>query len=100
MNTTENNTKIAKFLGYEITEGSQGKGITRQGQHISLNKLKFHNDWNWLIIAIDNIYDRSEYLDYCDSLGQFASEGVRVNTKFISSTYEDVLNFIDWAQTK
>lgn len=96
MNTTENNTKIAKFLGYGITDGHQGKGIIRQGQHISLNKLKFHSDWNWLmqtikeIEQIEDVYEVEEFLLIRDELC----------TGRIETVYSSVLDFIDWAQTK
>lgn len=68
MNTTENNKKIAEFLGWETDEVEviapkslevivpfetvKGFFTTSVFKH---DELKFHNDWNWLLLVAEKI---------------------------------------------
>lgn len=56
MNTTETNKKLAEFLGAKVTDlGGKQKPIYYPIMGKSHTKLKFHNDWNWLMLVVDKI---------------------------------------------
>jgi hypothetical protein len=57
--------------------------------------LEYHKSWDWLIPVIDKIYSSKDYIRYKDSLGQF-NDGIVINTRFIDSTYSDVIDYIRW----
>jgi hypothetical protein len=57
--------------------------------------LKFHESWDWLMPVIDKIYSSENYAKYKDSLGPFG-DGVFINTKYIESTFNDVVDYIVW----
>lgn len=59
------------------------------------SQMKFDSSWNWLIPVIDKIYSSKKYIKYKNNLGQF-SEGININTKYISVTFESVIEFIKW----
>ena len=56
MNTTENNKKLAEFLGWEVKHYSTPicDIVTPFGQ-LTETQLKFHNDWNWIMLVAEKI---------------------------------------------
>ena len=61
------------------------------------NGLSYHRSWDWLIPVIDKITSMSEYFIYKEETSNIVSEGgIYINTKFISSTWDDVIGFIEW----
>ena len=61
--------------------------------------LQYHKSWDWLIPVINKIYSSDDYIKYKDSLGQF-SDGIFINTSYIESTYDDVIDYIKWYNTQ
>lgn len=56
MNTTETNKKLVEFLGAKVTDiGGKQKPIYYPIIGESHTKLKFHNDWNWLMLVVDKV---------------------------------------------
>lgn len=61
MNTTENNKLLAEFLGYVNTTPTDKdfniyelKG-GKLGRFIEAMSMKFHNDFNWLMLVVEKI---------------------------------------------
>lgn len=105
-NIKENNKLIAEFLGYPLDEKENLHWIdTEESYGYKTSDLKFHNDWNWLIEAVEKI-ERLGFLVHIDTV-----DGVKIfnpktqdmvfvtwksrefTTKF-ESTYEAVVEFI------
>jgi Tfp pilus assembly protein PilZ len=59
---------------------------------------KYHSSWDWLMPVIEKITDmKIYYSDYkAETSSLFDDGGIFINTKFISSTWEDVIAFIEW----
>lgn len=58
--------------------------------------LNYNEDWNLLIGVIDKIYSLDIYSVYVNTTsGQFENS-ININTRFIKSTYEAVIEFIKW----
>lgn len=129
--TTENNILLAEFLGWsKNTVVSDGKGryydfICPDGIEIieehedcycsdcgrsNTTKsflygedLKFHNDWNWLMLVVEKIESYGHAVEisetYClissTTNWTIANIGGGDYTK-LSATYEAVINFIEW----
>ena len=64
MNTTETNKKFAEFLGVKSDDRGwyEGTDLHNAGLPFSYGAmgngtrdLKFHNDWNWLMLVVDKI---------------------------------------------
>ena len=93
----EGNRLIAEFMGVKITGTKYGCNhplVTCAYPNYS--NLKYHSSWDWLIPVIDKIYSSDYYLDYClSNLGQF-NDDIHINTKFISSTFESVIEYLKW----
>lgn len=61
MNTIENNRLIAEFLGYVNTTPTDKdfniyelkNGVL--GDMLEAMSMKFHSDWNWLMLVVDKI---------------------------------------------
>ena len=96
-----NNKIIAEFMGVKPCRTHPDKQCflkIKDNNNPSLqyfHLLKYHKSWDWLIPVIDKIYSSDDYVKYKDSLGQF-SDGVFINIKFISSTYNNVVDYIKW----
>lgn len=111
MNTNEileGNKLIAEFIGFVLNYIDEEKTmpyyihnekyLSNPPSTILLYKgeeLKYHSSWDWLIPCVDKIYDMDEYSEYKQTLSIF-NGGVEINTKFIISTFKDVLVFIEW----
>lgn len=105
MKTEENNKLIAEFL--VNNEGNLVK--IRDGVYstiddnevpdddLTINDLKFHSDWNWLMQVVDKIYEMNLYYDrYIDYNSSMISDGkINLGTR-INRVYEQVVEFIKW----
>ena len=98
MNTIENNILIAEFLGWEIKSYSTPiKDIVTPYGQITENNLKFHNDWNWLMEAVEKIYNLDIYYDkYIEYNSSMFSDGKIELSTSINKVYEQVIEFITW----
>ena len=98
MNTTENNKKLAEFLEWEIKHYSTPVCdiVTPFGQ-LTETQLKFHNDWNWLMLVAEKIYALdiyyNEYIDYNSSM--FTSGKIELSTN-IKHVYNACIEFVEW----
>lgn len=61
----------------------------------NLDKMLYHSSWDWLMPVINKIYESDWYYKWKDTSGQFEKE-VFINTKFIETTWEQVVEFIKW----
>lgn len=98
----EGNAIIAKFRGAKPCKKHPDKQCflkIKDNKNPSLqywHLLKYHKSWDWLIPVIDEICSSKYYLDYyLSDLGQF-NDGIHINTKFISTTFESVVEYIKW----
>ena len=90
----EQNKLIAEFMGLWYTEENYLYNPQFE-KAFKDDELLYNISWDWLIPVIDKIYSSDYYIKYKESLGQFG-EGIFINTKFIISTYNDVIEFINW----
>lgn len=99
---SDGNRIIAEFMGAKpckqhpntqlFLKIKDNKNPSLQYWHL----LKYHKSWDWLIPVIDKIRSSKYYLDYyLSNLGQF-NDGIHINTKFISSTFESVVEYLKW----
>lgn len=59
--------------------------------------LHYHDSWDWLIPVIDKIYSMNEYSSFKKYTCSMLDEGgIFINTKFITETYKQVVDFIKW----
>ena len=61
--------------------------------------LEYSYDWNELMPCINKIYESPWYYKWKDTSGQFEKE-IFINTKFIETTWEQVVEFIKWYNTQ
>jgi hypothetical protein len=54
-NRIEYNKRCAEFIGHKIDFGFKKDGVLFYGEHVSLSKLKFHSDWNWIMEVVEKI---------------------------------------------
>ena len=81
----EGNKLIAEFMGLSMLHNQ-----TR------LETLKYHSSWDWIIPVIDKIEDSEEYYKYLvETSGPFGKDDL-INTKYISRTWENVIEFLEW----
>lgn len=114
MNTTENNKKIAEFLGWEIqSDPTRPKfGTVKPTQdkdfldvRYSDEDLKFHNDWNWLMEVVEKIESLGYWIEIHGGTinrcligsinSSYESFKVTKNTK-IEAVYNACIDFIKW----
>ena len=102
----EGNVIIAKYRGAKPCKKHPDKQIflrIKNNKQPSLqywHLLKYHSSWDWLIPVIDEIRSSNYYLDYyLSDLGQF-NDGIHINTKFISVTFESVVEYLKWYNSK
>jgi hypothetical protein len=122
-NITENNRLIAEFLEFQSTT----LGWFDNEEHLinvetdnTFDDLKFHKDWNWLMVVIEKIesvksYDRDVfgtevkiYKDKCTIKSEHYNtkgvvyskeqyfDGIRQEKSKIESTYTLCVDFIKW----
>ena len=94
MNTTENNKKIAEFLGIEAFKDLLAS-LNNGNININIDiyeQAKFHSDWNWLMKVVIECFNRSE--DMLDDIN-FKLNDALLETN-IESLYKAVITFIDW----
>ena len=99
---------IADFLGWEksycrvsyCTPYEDASYCNGEPTHIcEPERLKFKTSWDWLIPVINKIHSSDEYIEYKNTLSQF-NPGVEVNTKYIEVTYDSVLKYINWFNSR
>lgn len=101
----EGNKLIAEFMGFEFNKSKiiyDPTDTNPEGKLIGypLSNLKYHSSWDWLIPVIDKIHSSNYYVDYyLSELGQF-NNGVHINTKFIEVSFDSVIEFIKWYNSK
>lgn len=110
MNTKENNKLLAEFLGWKTdkVEAIAPKSLeviipfetVKDSFTTSVFKhkdLKFHNDWNWLMLVVEKIFNcdmyHDMYIDYDSSM--FTSGGIRLTTD-INNVYGGCVEFVKW----
>ena len=82
MSTTDNNKLIAEFMGHKINFGFKEQGVLFSGQHINVEKLLYHTNWNWLMPVIEKILDISLNLDTMEMFiyySDFGSEAMKIH---------------------
>lgn len=106
MTQEQGNVEIAKMLGFvnHVDAFWHYKrdwkyGIMFACADMHTNKLRFHSDWNWLMIAVESIeehlstvfhiYGRVAYLAFYENLGTYHSESK------IDSVFQTVSEFAE-----
>lgn len=102
-----NNILIAKFMGAVEFDTYNGKtyifkeepDFTLIDEFVSYGseELEYHSSWDWIIPVIDEITSKDEYFTYKDETASILAEGgFYINTKFITETYNQVVEFVKW----
>jgi hypothetical protein len=91
MSTTDNNKLIAEFMGHKINFGFKEQGVLFSGQHINVEKLLYHTNWNWLMPVIEKILDISLNLDTMEMYYNITD-----CIPNITQTHIAVTDFIKW----
>ena len=109
----ENNTLLAEFMGWDKGEYylnlRTGNFVKKDTHDCDLDKyvlfikngkpitqLFFHEDWNWLMLVVEKIYNMLCYDKYVDESSYlFTDGGVRlsINKK---NVYTDCVDFVKW----
>ena len=109
----ECNKLICEFMGYQIKGSDFIFPSEMQWLYIPSNiyeledgvynfdcdvsSMKFHFSWDWLIPVIDKITSMNEYSKFVDHTCSMVSKGgIHINTRFIETTWSDVVDFIKW----
>lgn len=102
----EGNKLIAEFMGLKAMEVAKGMPDIKYEHSFTTHGFKeqtheamllFHSSWDWLIPVIDKITSSNEYYKFIDHTSSMIYEGgIHINTKFIESTWNDVVEFIKW----
>jgi len=113
--TTKGNILIAEFMGmtydnhddqpnpyWELTDEQP---FTSNEPYPQNKHLKFHNNWNWLMSAVEKIESLGHgvtiYRNGChiNDVKLFGVNGFNHKSK-IEQTYKAVLEFIEWYKSK
>lgn len=98
MNTTENNKKIAEFMGHRYDDNRNSHSSS--DFYYEDSELEYNSSWDWLMEVVEKI----ENLNYRVSITEFATnisdETLKISqwqpkTKILR-TYEAIISFIDW----
>ena len=95
MDTQTNNKLIADFMGHQVNFGFKRNGVLFHGEHINIDKLLYHNSWDWLMSVVEKIYSLDEYYRYKMELSIFELE-LKELFPDIEKVYEFCSNFIKW----
>jgi hypothetical protein len=112
----DKNKKLAKFLGQEIEpyEFSQFGYVKFSGRNFLDFQLKFHKDWNWLMLVVhkieqivlpetDNCFNVTIGAGlYCviqDAYGELIEITGDGATKILA-VHEACVKFVDWYETQ
>lgn len=102
MKILESNKLIAEFMGIKtITQEELEKqlrenrknGFIHTPNAYTLEELKHHNSWDWLMPVINSIYNMDIDEQENNIIGDITHSLVDIN---ILSTYENVVEFIKW----
>lgn len=62
----------------------------------SVEEMKYHSSWDWLMPVINKIVEMNVYYEFVDeTFGMFGKDDL-VNTKYIIRSFENVIEFIKW----
>lgn len=94
----ETNKLIAKFEGHQINFGFKRDGILFFGEHISIDKLKYHKSWDWLMPVVKKISEFKDIQKYKESEGWLAYYSLETGLfeVDIERVYKTVVEFINW----
>ena len=110
MITTENNKLIAEFMGLNLHQGVWRKSTLATERKICKeDALKYHDDWNWLMVVVEKI----ESIEYGIYQVDILQEGCKIlercrllidnrvgklesDTTKIESVYLACVEFIKW----
>lgn len=63
----------------------------------SVENLRYHFSWDWLMPVLDKIYKLEEYWVFVNDRVSPISDGeIAINTGQIMNTYVDVVEFVKW----
>lgn len=98
MERKESNKLIAQFMGYKWDiENDNDLLVLDSSMEKVYEVVAYHSHWDWLIPVIDKITSDDLYVKYKEYTSSMICDGgIYINTKFISSTYDDVVKFIEW----
>lgn len=85
----EGNRLIAEFMEVDRFEAGSWQ------LYIQITNGSYHSSWDWLMPVIDKIYSSDDYVKYKRYIEQF-SDGIIINTKYIDSTYNQVVDYLKW----
>lgn len=111
MNTTENNKKIAEFLGFKLQNNPNErfyKNYFTQANGVWVNRIEilhFDSDWNWLMKVVEKIESLGYWIEIHGGTinrcligsinSSYESFEVTKNTK-IEAVYNACIDFIKW----
>ena len=111
MNTSENNKLIAEFLGYKYETTKFTKCVNRTLVKLynpntptglpllkiyEENSIKFHKDWNWLMLAVQQIEGIEIVMGDRDNFRHFQKVLAHPIYTPLEKIYKEIVLFIEW----
>lgn len=103
---TDNNKLIAEFMGNHIKESKNYyEFFAINSKPYSVEELKFHSDWNWLMEVVEKIENLGFEFFIVESRCKIAHNtdksieiliGFELVSKKIESVYYNCVEFIKW----
>lgn len=97
MDKVEYNKRCSKFLG----DKGMDKMCEDNGHHYpSLDEMKFHSDWNWIMVVVRTIVKKTRFktIDECSEEEWYATIGVTrlPITSKKEAAVQAIDNFLIW----
>jgi hypothetical protein len=94
MKTEKSNKLIADFMGLQFSKGEYYRPLYNSGDWISVNQLKYHTSWDWLMPVIKECLKGEAEVneDVSNTIVINIYEGLCSQDK--SLTYKSVVKFI------
>jgi len=104
MNTTEKNKLIAEFMGYAISEQTEGFAQRDKYPKNPFEEISFNSSWDWLMPVVEKIHSDTDcfvtiYYKECTIHNMYSNKMKDIRSEkenTLQSIYEAVVQFVKW----